>query len=231
MSSARRWQPRQLPDAVHRLRIAVPDRDLLVVRDLDDAAFPPDSPDQQRAAPGELEDGVRAGDIWLLERDGRAAAYLHMDRQTPGRVYVSGLAVRPEFQGGGLGRLMIDHFLATMRPALPGVGVVAVTSPRNLVMLRLIASRGFAARWVLPDFFGPGRDRFCCQLRTAGAPEPSPDEVVERPVAELDDVFDLMLREGQVVRNVLRRGGRWFFTLSAPLPGEFVDCTPPRNPD
>lgn len=200
---------------------------MVTVRDLDNAAFPATSQDQQRASPGELEDGVAAGDVYLLERDDRPVAYLHLDRQVPGRIYVSGLAVHPDVQGGGLGKLLMDHFLPGIRGRLRSTAVVTVTSPRNLVMLRLLLTRGFAVRWLLRDFFGPGRDRFGCQLRTRFQPADGRMRLV--PTASLDIVYALMEEQHHVVRSIITRASGPHFVMSRQQPGEFLDCVPPGS--
>jgi GNAT superfamily N-acetyltransferase len=225
MSLAGAVPRRRLPAAEHVARLAHGPADVRTVRDLDDAAFPALSPDQQRASPGELEDGVAAGDVYLLERDGQPVAYLHLDRQVPQRIYVSGLAVRPDLQGGGLGRMIIDHFLPVVQDRLPSTAVVTVTSPRNLVMLGLMLSRGFAARWVLRDFFGPGRDRFGCQLRTTFSLPPGRLQLV--PTSSLEVVYGLMEQRQYVVRAIVERADGAHFAMSAARPGEFLDCAPP----
>jgi GNAT superfamily N-acetyltransferase len=219
---------RRLPSAIHVIRLANGPADMEIVRELDNAAFPPASRDQQRADPGELEDGVAVGDVYVLERDQRPVAYLHLDRQEPGRVWVSGLAVHPDVQGGGLAKLMMDHFLRAMEPQWRSNAVATVTSPRNHVMLGLLFTTGFAARWPLRDFFGPGRDRFGCQLSTAGPPAPGSVRLV--PTTALDAVYAVMDRHRHVVRALVQTESGAQFVMSPEQPGEFLECAPPTHP-
>jgi ribosomal protein S18 acetylase RimI-like enzyme len=142
--------------AGYRIRIANTS-DAGAVRQLDDLCFPPESPDKQRADPGELEEAVRVGDVRLLESGDDPMGYLHVDTTVPGRIYVSGLAVHPQAQRQGLGTIMVEECLASIGSfARSSVPIVTVTSPRNLPMLRVSFTHGFGARWVLRDFFGPG---------------------------------------------------------------------------
>ena len=204
------------------IRVAVP-ADAHAVRSLDDAAFPPANRDAQRAEPGELESGVEAGDVRVLVLGGEVVAYAHVDSDTR-RIYVAGVAVRPDLQGVGLGSVLMDHLLATLGQRRAVRPVVTVTSPRNLVMLGLATSRGFAARWVLRDYFGPGRDRFGLQLTAPGS-WPVLD-VRDVAAADLAVVSDLM-HSGYVVREVLRHGRAALFRVVLPGAPPFLPCSPP----
>jgi len=114
-----------------------------VVRELDNLVFPADDRDRQRAGPGELEDGVMAGDVHVLERLGEVVAYLHTDRSRPNMIFVSGIAVRPDVQGLGLGTMMIDHFLdslpASIRGSVP-ITISTVPSPRTVTSARSLGA-------------------------------------------------------------------------------------------
>lgn len=191
------------------------------VRELDTLAFPADSPDQQRAAPGELEDGVTAGDVHVLVRGREPIAYIHVDRARPERVYVSGIAVRPDFQGLGLGSMLIDHFLrSTPGEVRARTPIVTITSPRNLVMLRVILRRGFAGRWFLRDYFGPGRDRLCCQLRSGPA---APSASIYRvPVTATGVLRSLMDAQRLALTALANSDNGPLFELVPVCPGEFV---------
>jgi GNAT superfamily N-acetyltransferase len=209
---------------VAAVRVAA-DADVPAVVRIDRLAFPADSPDQQRAAPGELEAGVAAGDVYVLEDAGaEVVAYVHIDRSAPDLVYVSGIAVRPDLQGRGLGSGMIDHFLASVGPGRHHVPVVTITSPRNVVMLRTLFRRHFVARWLLRDYFGPGKHRFCCQLHPTGRWDPAvPSRWV--PVADQATLFALV-EGGMAVRSLRSAGGTPEYELVPPAP-DFLPCRVP----
>jgi ribosomal protein S18 acetylase RimI-like enzyme len=162
--------------ARYRIRLARP-RDTLTVRGLDTLCFPADSLEKQRAAEGELEAGVAAENIWLVEDGAHAVGYLHADTTTqPHQVFVAGLAVHPRWQSRGIGWWLIEACLSSLEPRLlQTTPIVTVTSPRNLAMLRVLFRHGFGARWVLRDYFGPGKDRFGLQLRRREAWTSVPD--------------------------------------------------------
>jgi GNAT superfamily N-acetyltransferase len=208
----------------HVIRVAAgPDID--VVRELDDAAFPPDSPDKQRAAPGELEWGVEAGDIYLLENDRAAVGYVYADRSSPNHIYISGLAIRPEFQGAGLGSVLMDHLLA-MVPPDTDIPIVTVTSPRNARMLHTLFRRRFVARWLLRNYFGPGKHRFGCQLLTAKQ-LPTPPDLRTIAVTELGSLFSVMEAQDLVVRALAQTPRGLSYVLGRARPGELLPTTPP----
>jgi ribosomal protein S18 acetylase RimI-like enzyme len=177
--------------------------DIAVVRELDNEVFPAGDRDRQPAAPGELEAGVLAGDVHVLERLGEVVAYLHTDRSRPNMIFVSGIAVRPDVQGLGLGTMMIDHFLDSLPARIrAGVPITTITSPRNLAMLRLLFARGFAGRWFLKDYFGPGRDRVGCQLRGQETPWP-PAAGIQVPAPALDLLMRLLTEHSHVIRALV----------------------------
>jgi GNAT superfamily N-acetyltransferase len=181
---------------------------------IDDLAFPLSNPYAQRAAPGEIEAGVAAGDIYVLDHGHEPVAYVHIDRSREDLVYVSGIAVHPDMQGRGLGSWMIDYFLESMGAARDEVPVVTITSPRNVVMLRTLFRRKFVARWVMRDYFGPGKDRFLCQLHGTGRwPSATPPRWVSA-----DDLAAVlgMVDEGFAVRSFRWADGCPQFELVPP---------------
>jgi hypothetical protein len=111
--------------------------------------------------------------------------------------------------------------------------VVAVTSPRNHSMLRLLFARGFAVRWVLPDHFGPGRHRFGCQLRTGAGWAPG-SQVNWVPTAAVGTLRWLVQTRGLVIRALVPAScGAAFgpvFELAEPASGDLVPAPPPCPP-
>jgi ribosomal protein S18 acetylase RimI-like enzyme len=224
---ANRWQGLADPSVKHLIRVATV-ADAAAVRALDDAGFPAGNRDQQRAADGELEAAVLAGDVWILELGAEPLAYIHADRSRADRIYISGLAVSPRAQRMGLGSRLVDDFMGRLsddlRARLP---IVTITSPRNLVMLRLIFARGFRARWILRNYFGPGRDRLGCQLTSAGYRAP-PDRVLTMPVAALDTVYRFVEVHRHVIQGLSGVAGDARFEL-ARYPGQqFPPSAPPE---
>jgi ribosomal protein S18 acetylase RimI-like enzyme len=196
--------------------------DAVAVRSLDDAAFPPGDLDRQRAAPGELEAGIAAGDVYVLDLTGDTVAYVHIDRGRNDLVYVSGIAVRPDLQGRGLGSWMIDSFLESAGDGRNALPIITITSPHNHAMLRTLFRRGFAVRWFLPDYFGKDRHRFCCQLRSTGFWSPSrPSQWVT--ASPLEPVVRLLEPGTVVIRSLVRSR----FEFIPQRADDFVSCNPP----
>jgi ribosomal protein S18 acetylase RimI-like enzyme len=203
------------------LRLAAPG-EAARVRSLDDGIFPEHSEDLQRASAGELEAGVKAGDIYVLELDDRLAGYLHVDRTDPRLTYLSGFGVLPEFQNRGLGTAMAALARPILEDRADVLPMCAVTSPRNARMLRLLFSLRFAGRWMLPDYFGPGRHRFGCQLLrgTSGLREAATVRRVHQ-----DDLGELvrLTGAGWAVRGHGDSGGQ-VFELSPATGDDFLPC-------
>jgi ribosomal protein S18 acetylase RimI-like enzyme len=202
-------------------------QDIPVVCEVDIQVFPTDNRDRQRAAPGELEDGIAAGDVHVLERLGEVVAYLHTDRSRPDMIFVSGIAIRPDLQGIGLGTMMIDHFLDSLPASIRGsMPIITITSPRNLAMLRLLFARGFAGRWFLKDYFGPTRDRIGCQLRGHGDPWPSAAGI-QVPASALDTVVRLLGEQRHVIRALVQTVTGPMFDLVPGHGDQFPASGPP----
>jgi ribosomal protein S18 acetylase RimI-like enzyme len=197
--------------------------DIPAIRALDDAAFPARSLSLQRAAPGEIESGVRAGDVRLLVLDGRLIGYIHVDRRSDCHE-IAGVAVRPECHHRGYGTLMIDAFLRESVPTRSVTPIVAVTSPRNRRMLTILYQRGFAVRWALRDYYGPRRDRFGCQLRLPDPPQIRNEDL--ETVSGQQRVLQIIESRSYVIRS-LPKSVDDAYVLSPELPGEFLDCPRP----
>jgi GNAT superfamily N-acetyltransferase len=200
--------------------------DIEAVRMLDDAAFPERSRRLQRAAPGEIESGVRAGDVSLLVLDGSLIiGYIHVDRRSDCHE-IAGIAVRPDYHHHGYGTVMIDAFLRESVPVMSVTPIVAVTSPSNRRMLTILYKRDFAVRWALRDYHGPRRDRFGCQLRLPGAPQIRNEDLVT--VSGQRNVLQFIESTGYVVRS-LPKSGDDTYLLSPKLSREFLDCPRPSH--
>jgi GNAT superfamily N-acetyltransferase len=204
-------------------------REAPLVRAIDDKVFPEHSEDLQRAAAGELEGGIAAKDVYLFEMAERAVAYLHLDRSHPGRISLSGLAILPEMQSRGLGTAIA----ALARPILEEyedkLPIYAVTSPRNTRMLHLLFGLRFAGRWVLPDYFGPGRHRIGCQLlqRSSGLLEST-----ETQLLKFDDIHELarLADDGWFIRGHRTGETGPLLELVVGSGDDFLPCPPPSRP-
>ena len=206
------------------VRPAIGAEDLRRVRHLDETVFPVGSVDLKRADPGELELGVALGDVFLLERGAEPVGFLHADRRNSNWTYLAGLAIRPDLQGHGLGRLLIRDLITSAAQRGIADVLITATSPRNHAMLKLLFSCDFAARWPLPDFFGPGQHRLGCQLRRRSVPRPAGAGVFV-PMSALDVLFRAMSQNELVVRTIETAHSEAQFVLSSTAPDEFLGST------
>jgi GNAT superfamily N-acetyltransferase len=210
------------------IRTAEP-HEAALVRSIDNSVFPEQSRDLQRAPAGELEQGVEAKDVYLLELEHRAVAYLHVDRSQRGGIYLSGFGVLPELQNRGLGTAMARLAQPILEEYEHRLPIYTVTSPRNTPMLRLLFNLHFAGRWVLPDHFGPGRHRIGCQLlrRTSALPQSTTTRQVR-----LGDIhgLDRLVDDGWVIRRNFKDKTGPFFELAAGGTDDFISCPPPQTP-
>ena len=182
------------------VRVATPN-DVSRIQALDDLCFPSDDLDRERAVPGEIEAGVEQGRVTVVELDGVVVGFLQVDHLSDHHIYIEALGVDPATQGRGIGRVLADHFLASVIPNTASVSTV--TSPRNVRMLRLLFDRGFVVRRVMRDYFGEGKDRFYCQLRMKHR-FVDPDDRYLVPTHSLNQVYRLLDSEEYVLTDVLQ---------------------------
>ena len=118
------------------MRLAKPD-ELDLVRAITDAAYA-QYPSTIGIVPMPvIEDyapRIAAGQVWLLDVDGVPAA-LSVIETHDDHLMIYSLAVRPTFQGRGLGRSLLDHSMNLARAA----GVSEVRLYTNALMTRNIA--------------------------------------------------------------------------------------------
>jgi ribosomal protein S18 acetylase RimI-like enzyme len=141
--------------------------DLAALEELDLLCFPPNDPDRERAAEGEIEQAVASGCARILTVDATIVASLLYEVPVEDHVYISGLGVHPDWRGHGYASLLLDDLLEreSVNTAMDKRSISTVTGPGNFTMLRLLLSRGFVVRRLLTDYFGPGRDRYYCQYK------------------------------------------------------------------
>jgi hypothetical protein len=80
-------------------------------------------------------------------------------------------------------------------------------------MLRLLCSRGFVARRGIKNYFGPGKDRFYCQMAVSER-FVSEDDRYLIPTASVSACFQLLEEESYVVTNVVRSSESDYFEVS-----------------
>ena len=77
----------------------------------------------------------------------------------PGMLWVFGISVRPEWRGRGYGTTMLALVLAAL-PTLGAEGLLLTVAPDNAAALAMYRRAGFVRERFIPDFYGPGEDRW-----------------------------------------------------------------------
>lgn len=141
--------------------------DVAALEELDLLCFPPNDPDRERAAEGEIEEAVASGYARIVTVGETIVASLLYEVPVEDHVYISGLGVHPDWRGHGYASLLLDDLLEreSVNTAQDKRSISTVTGLGNFAMLRLLLSRGFVVRRLLSDYFGPGRDRYYCQYK------------------------------------------------------------------
>lgn len=106
-----------------------------------------------------LKDCLRVGyNCWLYEREGRVEAYGVMSVAV-GEAHILNLTVRPESQGQGLGRKLLQHFLSLALRHNADLVLLEVR-PSNTPALALYSKMGFNEIGVRKNYYpGPnGRE-------------------------------------------------------------------------
>ena len=84
---------------------------------------------------------IREHEVWLLDDGGDTVAVLELiDR--PDHLWIENVAVLPQYQGGGLGRLLLDHAESQAR-ARSRSEIRLETNERFTEDLAIYAKRGF----------------------------------------------------------------------------------------
>ena len=187
--------------------------DIEALRLLDRLAFPPGELDREPAHPGELEAGLERGQFTVCEIDGVVVGMLQSEHLEPDHVYLAALAVHPDHQGKHVGHELVADFVANVERMDPRPSVTTVTSPSNVAMISLLVNQGFIVRTAMRNYFGPGKDRVYCQLKTRRQVV-APDDRVLVPVEATGHVFDLLAHEEYAITDVLASVQGKLFELS-----------------
>ncbi len=187
--------------------------DIDSLRLLDELAFPPDRLDREPAHPGEIELGLERNQFTVCEVAGAVVGMLQSEHLGPDHVYLVALAVHPDNQGLGIGRALVKEFVDKVHAMVPRPSATTVTSPVNVAMISLLVSHGFIVRSGMRNYFGPGKDRVYCQLKSRGQIV-DPDDRVLVPVEAIDHVFTLLVEDEYAITNVLSSVQGTLFEIS-----------------
>jgi ribosomal-protein-alanine N-acetyltransferase len=131
---------------------------------LDAECFPQGNIDLEPAPAGEIETGVEDGVVFVATSYDLIVGMLQFDRVSSNEWELLTLAITSSHRGQGVGRSLMDKFLAELAQSPYLVAVSCLTSPNNLAMQGLLENYGFVQVGLMADYFGPGKHRLKFQL-------------------------------------------------------------------
>ena len=131
---------------------------------LDAECFPHGNVDLEPAPAGEIATGVEDGAIFVADFNGLVVGMLQLDKVSSNEWELLTLAITSSHRSQGVGRALLDRFLAELNKSPYLVAVSCLTSPNNLAMQGLLESYGFVQVGLMADYFGPGKHRLRFQL-------------------------------------------------------------------
>ena len=138
--------------------------DLTQLIALDAECFPHGNVDLEPAPAGEIEAGVDDGAIFVAVSNQEIIGMLQLDKVSSNEWELLTLAITEAHRSRGVGRLLMDRFVAELARSPYLVAVSCLTSPNNLAMQGLLESYGFVQVGLLADYFGAGKHRLRFQL-------------------------------------------------------------------
>ncbi len=94
--------------------------------------------------------------VFLIKKDGAVVGNVSYEREGDERVYISGLVVKPKFQGKGVAKEVLKKLLDQFESVKK---IDLVTHPENERALELYRSLGFVVSSVEENYFGDGEPR------------------------------------------------------------------------
>ena len=97
------------------------------------------------------------GTVLLVLKGGEVVGNASFEEQDDdGSYYISGLVIMPQFQGRGLGRIVLAKVLADMPDARR---ITLVTHPDNVAARKLYTEAGFVVGDLKKNYYGDGEPR------------------------------------------------------------------------
>jgi ribosomal protein S18 acetylase RimI-like enzyme len=138
--------------------------DLAQLLALDKECFPAGNTDLEPAPPGEIEQGVADGSVFVAISEDIAIGMLQLERSSSNEWELLSLAITNSHRSKGVGKALLEQMLLELKKSPYLVAVTCMTSPNNLAMQALLESFGFIQVGLAPDYFGPGKHRLRFQL-------------------------------------------------------------------
>jgi len=143
------------------------------IKNLNDNAFPAGSLIFEAGAVSELQAGIQTGRTFVLESSGSIFGFYQYDVFGDSHIEFVSIIVHESFRsdethkGKGYGQALLSHFLLEAekeKEKLNGsLTISVVTSMDNVRMLSLLIKNNFSPLRVIPNYFGPGKDRVYCE--------------------------------------------------------------------
>lgn len=112
--------------------------------------------------PREVNEAIEKEDVFFIRSGDQVVGNVSYERISPTHGYISGLIVRPEFQGQGIGRRAMVAVLKELRN-VPYIDLV--THPDNERAIALYESLGFKRGEVKQNYFDDGEPRMVMSLQ------------------------------------------------------------------
>lgn len=104
----------------------------------------------------EAQEEMEKNEVYFILADGQTAGSTEYEIISPDEVYLSGLIIKPEFQGQGIARTAIEFRLDKVKDKKR---VWLVTHPNNSKIIKLYESYGFKIEGRKENYFGDGEPR------------------------------------------------------------------------
>ena len=105
----------------------------------------------------EIENNV----VYFIRENEQIVGSVMYKMKAPDHAYISGLAIRPDFQGRGIGKAAMKKVLAELS-AVPTIDLV--THPNNVRAIALYTSLGFTLGERIENYFDDGEPRVVMTL-------------------------------------------------------------------
>jgi len=105
----------------------------------------------------EIENNI----IYMIREGDKIVGTVMYQMKSPDHAYISGLTIRPDFQGRGLGKTAMEKILEELKD-IPVIDLA--THPDNARAIELYESLGFTISERIENYFGDGESRIVMTL-------------------------------------------------------------------
>lgn len=120
-------------------------------------------------SPTQLDSYLTEGRVLVALADQGSVGHLHLVPSEEGAVEIKNMAVRPQWQGRGVGSRLVAAAVGLVTAERPGTTMVVATAAADVGNLRFYQRQGFRMRSIERDAFTP-RTGYAPDLRVDGVP-------------------------------------------------------------